>query len=166
MKTFKTISKLLLIIMFAIALTGCRKYKQTIDSENYKIDIKVSKKFDFKYKSNYFRTAREEAIISGDKFKIGIENPIKIKNKKEFDKFKKEYTKKEDFEEVKYSGYKGFIFFTPSYVRYELYLNIDNKNILRLNIYSRGSKKENIKAALESKDVQDILKHMKVKVKN
>lgn len=166
MKTLSSISKLLMVIVLALLLTGCRKFKQIISSENYKISIKTNNKYTFKYESKYFRTAREEALITGTKFKIGIEHPMKIKNANEFKKFKKDYLKNEDFEEVNYSGYKGFRFYTSKYVRYEIYLNINNKYILRLNIYGNGSKKEKIKEALNSKDVNDILKHMKVKVKN
>ena len=165
MKTFKNISKVLLVVVLALFLTGCRKYKQTINSEHYKIDIKTYNEYKFIYDSNYFRNVREEALIDGEGFKIGIENPIKIKNEKEFNKFKKDYKDKEDYKEVKYSGYKGFMVYTDSYVRYEIYLNINNKYILRLNIYGHSSKKDNIKEALESKEVKDILKHMKVTVK-
>ena len=162
----KRLSKILLVILLAIFLTGCRRNEQTIDSEHYKITLKTYNKYTFKYEHENFRTAREEAVIEGEEFKIGIENPIKIKNGKAFKKFQKKYKKEEDYEEVKYSGYKGFMFYTYSYVRYEVYLNIDDNYILRLNIYSLDPAKKNQTKALNSDDVQDILKHMDVTVKN
>lgn len=166
MKALSNLSKILLVIVLALVLTGCRKTKQYIKSESYNIEIKTNNKYDFKYDSMYFRTAREEVMIHGTDFKIGIENPIKIKNEKEFKEYRKEYTKQEKYKEVKYSGYKGFQFYNDSYMRNEVYLNIDNKYIMRLNVYGRGSNKDKIYKILDSKDVKDILKHMKVTIKN
>lgn len=165
MKTLSNISKVLLVIVLALVLTGCRRTKQYVKSENYNIELKTKNQYSVKYESMYFRTAREEAMIHGEDFKIGVENPIKIKNEKEFNKIKKEYKSKDRFKEVKYSGYKGFQFYTDSYMRNEVYLNINNKYIMRLNVYGRGSNKNKIYKILDSKDVKDILKHMKVSVK-
>ena len=162
----KRMSKILLVLILSIFLTGCRRNEQSINSDNYKIILKTYNKYNFNYDSVNFRTAREEVLIEGENFRIGIENPIKIKNEKAFKKYQKDYTKKDNYKEVKYSGYKGFMIYTPSYIRYEIYLNIDNKYIMRLNIYSLDHDKKHQTKALNSDDVQDILKHMDVAVKN
>lgn len=162
---FKKITKIFFAFVFLILLTGCRRVKLEYRGEDLNISFKAIQKYNITKDRNFFRTAREEGMVVGDKFKIGIEHPIAIKNKKEFDKFMKEHKNEEDFKEIKYSGYKGFIFYTPPYIRYEIYLNIDNKNIVRFNIYSANDKKKFQTEALNSKDVQYLLKHMKIEVK-
>lgn len=162
---FKKICKILFVFILVVSLTGCRRFKQEYRSDDLYIKFKGIEKYKITKDNKYFRTAREEGMIFNHKFKIGIERPTAIKNKKEFNKFMKEHKKEEDFKEIKYSGYKGFLFYTPPYIRYEIYLNINNKNIVRFNIYSPNDKKKFQVEALNSDDVQYILKHMNIEVK-
>ena len=165
MKKMNKLYKLTLVLLGAFLLTGCRHVKQYVNTDDMTVTFKAYEKYDIEYDALYFRNIREEAIIIGPDFKIAFEQPTKIKNEKEFDKIKKQYKNEEDYKEVKYSGYEGFLFYTPSYIRYEIYLNINDKYMLRLNIYSANDKKEFQTKALNSKEVQYVLKHMKVKFK-
>ena len=165
MKKMNKLYKLTLVLLGAFLLTGCRHVKQYVNTDDMVVRFKAYEKYDIEYDNLYFRNIREVAMIIGPDFKIGIEQPTSIKNAKEFDKFKKQYKSEEEFKEVKYSGYEGFMFYTAPYMRYEIYLNINNKHILRLNIYSANDQKEFQTKALNSKEVQYILKHMKVRFK-
>ncbi|MBO4245344.1 MAG: hypothetical protein J5892_01235 [Bacilli bacterium] len=157
--------KLLVVLLMAMFLTGCRRVKQYISTDDMIVKFKSVEKYDIKYDTQFYRTIREVGMIVGPDFKIGFEQPTEIKNEKEFEKLKGQYKDQEDFKEVKYSGYEGFMFYTAPYIRYEIYLNIDNKHVLRLNIYSANDPKEFQTKALNSKEVQYILKHLKVKFK-
>ena len=165
MKKMNRLYKLTFVLLIAFFLTGCRKVKQYVNTNELVIKYKSYEKYDIKYDEKFFRNIREQAIIIGSDFKIGIEELIEIKDKKDFEKFKKQYVKEEDYKEVKYSGYKGFMIYTLAYMRYEIYLNIDNQHVLRLNIYSANDPKEFQTKALNSKEVKGILNHMKVKIK-
>ena len=165
MKITNRVSKVLLVLVLAVFLTGCRRVKQSISTDDLTISFKSNEKYDIKYDNQFFRTVREEAIIIAPDFKIAFEHPTEIKNEKEFEKLKKEYKKEEDFKEVKYGRYEGFLFYTPSYIRYEIYLNIDNKHVVRLNIYSPNDQKEFQVKALNDKNANQILNHMRIKVK-
>ena len=70
-----------------------------------------------------------------------------------------------DFKKVKYSGYKGFLFYTHPYIRYEIYLKVDKNHYVRFNIYSANDNKKAQEKELNSKEVKCILKHMKIKIK-
>lgn len=165
MRKTNRLYKLTIVLLMAVFLTGCRRIKQTVNTDDMVVRFKSYEKYDIQYDNLYFRNIREVAMIIGPDFKIGFEQPTAIKNAKEFDKFKKQYKKEEDYKEVKYSGYKGFMIYTAAYMRYEIYLNINNKHILRLNIYSANDQKKYQTEALNSKEVQYILKHMKVRFK-
>jgi len=160
----KKFTKVFSILLFVLLLTGCRRVKQIYSSDDLKIEFKSIEKYKVTQDKMFFRTAREEGMIVGPTFKIGIESPTEIKNEKEFNKLMKSHKKDTDFKEVKFSGYKGFLFYTAPYIRYEIYLNIDNKHVLRLNLYSANDKKEFQEAELKSKYVNYILKHMKITV--
>ena len=156
----------IILIICTITLTGCLRDKIVYDGEQIKITFKVLDDYKLKTDREYFRNAREEAILVGNSFKIGIEVNNDLKNDKiTFDEFKNRYKDREDYKEVKYSKIKGIQFYTREYLRYEIYLPINDKLILRLNIYSVNDNKKDTKAELESKDVKDILNHMKIEAK-
>jgi len=163
----KKLKILLLLIIPVLLLTGCTK-RYDLKYENAKLAITFSPDDEYEIKEDikYFRTAREKAIIIGPSFKVGLElNDTLYTEKIKFKEFKKKYKSEEDFKEVEYSGMKGFQFYTPAYLRYEIYLPIDDQIILRLNVYSANDKKKFTTKELESKEVQDLLNHIKVEVK-
>ena len=163
----KKLRFLLLLIIPILLLTGCTK-RYDLKYENAKLAITFSPddEYEIKEDSKYFRTAREKAIIIGPSFKVGVElNDTLYTEKIKFKEFKKKYKGEDDFKEVEYSGMKGFQFYTPAYLRYEIYLPIDDQIILRLNVYSANDKKKFTTKELKSDAVQDLLNHIKVEVK-
>lgn len=164
----KKIKLFLLLIVSVLLITGCTKrYDLKYENARYKITISPKEELELKQDVKYFRTAREKAIIVGPSFKVGIEFNDELATKKiTFDEFKKQYKKNEDFKEVKYSKMKGFQFYTSAYLRYEIYLPIDDQVILRLNVYSANDKKKFTKKELESDVVQDLLNNIKIEDKN
>lgn len=54
---------------------------------------------------------------------------------------------------------KGISFYSPSYVRYEVILNVDNKIYDSLHIYSKKypNKEKDVKKIYNSEEVQKIL---------
>lgn len=156
------------LLLWALTDLSHNRKNLVIDEEEVKITFKVKDLGLYKVKKdpNYFRTARERAIIVGDTFKVGFEfNTDLLAENKDFSKIKKLYKDNEDYKEVKYSGYKGFQFYTKEYLRYEIYLQISDNFILRVNIYSAVDKKEFTTKELNSKEVKDLLKHMKVELR-
>lgn len=158
---------LLFVMVFSVMLlTGCTRDKLEYDGSDIKLTFNVTEEYKLVSDSNYYRTAREKAILIGDTFKIGVEiNKDLEKEKITFNEFKNKYKDKEDFKSVKYSKMNGFLFYTPEYLRYEIYLSVNDKIVLRLNIYSANDNKKATTTALNSKEVKDILNHMTIEVK-
>ena len=162
----KALKVFIILILPVLLLTGCVGDKLVYEDARVKVTFEVMGDYKLVMKKEYFRTSREEAMILDSKFKIGIEfnNDLADKNIK-FDKFMNDYKKEKDFKKVKYSDMNGFSIYTPDYLRYEVYLQVNDKLILRLNIYSPNDNKKATTKVLESEEVQDILKHITVKVK-
>ena len=168
----KNYKLLILLVLPVLLLSGCFK-KETLkdlmyEDVDYKVTFGIKEKYDYKLvmDRDYFRTSREEGMILGNNFRIGIEfnRDLALKNTT-FDKYMKKYEKEEDFKKVKYGKMNGFQFYYRTYLRYEIYLQVNDELILRLNIYSLNDNKKATTAALESSEVQDILKHITVVVK-
>ena len=161
----KVVNLLIILIVPLLLLVGCNIRDQVVYNGN-KIKLTFNVKGDYKLEKSkkYLRNAREKAIFIGSTFKIGIE-VNDLEDNKSFDDYKKEYKKEEDFKEVTYSGMNGFQFYTPSYLRYEIYLPVNDKIVLRLNVYSANDNKKSTTKELESSEVQDILDNMDVEAK-
>ena len=176
-KTFKVFGLLVLVIAL-FTLTGCGKDKKdeeksttiSYNGDKLKADFKTNEKLKAKIskEANDLRTSREEAIIITDNFKIGIEenDDLAFSNYSgDFKKYKENYKDAEGYKEVKYNGFDGFVRYYGSYVRYEVYLKVSDKYILKLNVYSKEDTDEATKKQFDSKEVQDILKNISIKVK-
>ena len=155
----KNIKRIFLIMLIIPFLTACKPGKQMTYEGKY-LDLT----FNVKYSSDYrisqdkkdFKTAREEAVIISDNFKIGIEisNELGKDYNGDFNKFKEQYKEKDDFKTVKYNDIKGFRIYCSQYARYEIYLPIEDKYILRFNIYAFTNNKKSTTKVLKSKDVK------------
>lgn len=162
----KALKIFIILILPVLLLTGCVGDKLVYEDTNVKVTFEVMGDYKLVTKKEYFRTSREKAMVLDNKFKIGIEfnNDLVDKNIK-FDKFMKNYNKEQDFKKVEYSDMKGFLFYTPDYLRYEIYLQVNDKLILRLNVYSPNDNKKATTKVLESEEVEEILEHITVEVK-
>ena len=184
MKKISKISSLLLIIVTLSIVVGCEKKKdssieamksETVEKISYdgnklKASFEISKSINaiISTEADDLRTTREKAIIITDKFKIGIEENDDLSFNKysgDFGKYKKEHKKNPDYKKVKLSGLDAFTQYYGAYVRYEAYLKVDDKYILKLNIYSTKDTEEDVKKQFESQVVQDILNSIVVEVK-
>ena len=181
----KIFSLVLLLVISLSVITGCDKKKneaetksekkgavETIsyDGNKLKATFEVSKSANAKIstESDDFRTSREKAIIIADDFKIGIEenDDLSYSNYSgDFDKYKKAHKENTDYKATKLSGLDAFTQYYGSYVRYEAYLKVSDKYILKLNIYSTKDTEEETKKQFDSQVVKDILDSVKVEVK-
>ena len=164
-------SGLLTLIVLTIT-TGCFEKRKTIDINDKNVDtrIKILEKIDYKVSKDIkdFKSSRESAMIITKDFKIGVEinkDMTYEQFKGSFEKLKKSRSESTDFKEVKYSGVKGFQRYNESYMRYEVYYPIKGTNelCLQLNIYSTLNRDEETKKQYKTKEVQDILNHVKTK---
>jgi len=166
----KIISIFCLLVLIVFVLSGCKQKQKRIniifDGKEGKIVFAV--KEDNKYKissdSKEFRTTREQGVLVGKNFKIGIEfsDDLDYYSNGDFEKLKESRKKEEDYKEVTYSGTNGIEYFYGNYQRYDIYLPIknDKKNVLILTIYGSKDTKESAKKALKSEEVQDILNNI------
>lgn len=163
----KRIKLLLLLILPVLLFTGCLRDQLVYENAKIKLTFNVNEDYKLTEDSKYFRTAREKTILIGSNFKIGVEfSDALVTEKIKFKDFMKKYEKEEDFKKVEYSGMDGFQFYTPSYLRYEIYLPLEEDLILRLNIYSANDNKKATTKVLNSDEVQDIIDNIDVEIKN
>ncbi len=169
------IKVLILTIIIVPILSVCSLGRKDITFNGDEGKIVFSVKKDGKYKlstnKNDFRTTREQAVILGDGYKIGIEfdDDFDYFYKGDFNAVKKAKKKYDEYKEVKYSNLKGIQYFYIGYMRYEIIIPIkDNKKTyLVLTVNGKKNDEKSAKEAIENQDVQDILNHIKeVKVKN
>lgn len=167
----KNIKRLCILIVMLLLVAGCKPGKK-VKYEGKKLDIifnvKHTNEFKLSQDKKDSRTAREEAILVSDNFKIGIEISEELSNdeyKGNFKKFKEKYKDKEDYKEVKYNKKKGFMIYSKPYARYEIYLPVDKKYIVRFNVYAFTNSKESTTKVLKSKEVKEIFKYLEIKVK-
>ena len=173
-KALKTISGIIVLVLLITLTTGCGIKRKELSFDDGKVLITLNVKDGTDYRiseeSEDLRTSREDAILLGDTFKIGIEIKDDLSFSKysgSFEKYKEEFTDKEEYEEVTYSGINGFVRYYGSYVRYEIYLPVEasDKYIVQLDIYSVEDKKDAAKEQLESEKVKDILNNITITLK-
>lgn len=169
MKKIKTFSLLLVVLCLIPILTGCKKKSSeiTYDGEKIKINFVTKKGSNYKISTDNkdLRTSRENAIILADNFKIGIEENDDLTFPQyfgDFEKLKADNTDEEEYKEVTYSDIKGFEKYYGSYVRFEVYLPIDKKTILKLNIYSIDDTEESTKKVFKSDEIKELLNNMTI----
>ena len=162
----------LLVLIVLTLMTGCFEKRKALeineDNIYVKLNIMEKIKYTFSQELKDFKSSRECGMIINDNFKIGIEINKDMsyeKYKGSFEKLKKGRSESTEFKEVTYSGIKGFQRYNESYMRYEVYLPIKgtNERCLQLNIYSTLNRDEETRKQYTTKEVQDILNHVKVK---
>ena len=163
------IKKLFIFLFIVLFVTGCKpshKLKYNGDYFDLVFNVKYAYNYQLSKNKKDFRTAREKAILISDNFKIGIEanNELSSKYKGDFDKFKKNYKNNDNYKDVRYCNIRGFRIYSRKYARYEIYLPIDDKYILRFNVYAYTNNKKSTTDVLNSKEVKLIFKYLEIKV--
>ena len=162
----------LLMLLVVTTMTGCFEKRNNVEikEENITVNIKIldSIKYTLSRELKDFKSSRETAMIMTKDFNIGVEINKDMsydKYKGSFEKLKKGRSKSTEFKEVTYSGIKGFQRYNESYMRYEVYFPIKgtNERCLQLNIYSTANRDEATRKQYKTKEVLDILNHVKVK---
>ena len=166
-RIIRLVSVLLILILTVTALTACGKKEKkeilTFDGEEGKISFSVKEGSGYKISTNKddLRSSREQGVLIGNGFKIGIEfcDDYKYFFNSSLDKLKearKDYT---DYKEINYGGVDGVQYFYGGYNRYEVILPVANneKYYLDLTIYGSEDKEEAAKAAIANQEVLDIL---------
>lgn len=173
LRRYLTIS--LLIIGTLTLLTGCTQKREDVKFDGNEGSITFYLKQENKYKISTSRddlkTVREQAIIIGKDFKIGIEfdNDFSYYYKGNFEEVKKKRKENEDYKEVTYSEMKGIQYFYPGYMRYNVVLPIKNSKTyyLVLTVYGKEDTQKSAKEAIKNEEVLDVLNHItKVSAKN
>ena len=164
----KIIASLLLIILILPIVTGCetkRKELKYIGDEGT-ITFNVKEKSDIKISLNKknFRTTREQGILIGKDFKIGIEfsDDFKYFFDGNFEKLKDARKDNNDYKEVTYSGIDGIQYFYDGYNRYNVILMIKDskKYYVVLSIYGNQDTEKSAKEAIYSEEVLDVLNNI------
>ena len=169
----KIIYTSLLMLLVLTTMTGClfeKRNELKVKEENITVTFKILEKIKYTLSKELkdFKSSRECAMIITKDFKIGVEINKDMsyeKYKGSFEKLKKARSESTEYKEVTYSGIKGFQRYNESYMRYEVYLPIkdNDEQCLQLNIYSTKNRDEATREQYKSKEVQDILNHIKIK---
>lgn len=168
----KKLFYLVFLIICTIIITGCEPKREILkhSGKYLSINFKVKKGHSYKISTDRvdFVTSREKAILIGKKFKIGIEEDDNLSLPAyggDFAKYMKHYSKENEFKKVVFSNIHGFQKYYDYYVRYEVFLPVNDKYVLKLNIYPDDNTPKMAKKAFNSEEVQDILNHISVKEK-
>ena len=169
MKTFiKIFSLAALMISGILVMTGCEPKREEISFKGEEGSITFNLKQDQNYKistnSDDFRTSREQAVLIGKDFKIGIEfdNDLDYFFKGDFNKLKEARKNNTDYKEITYSDIKGIQYFYGSYMRYNVILPIkdSDKYYLVLTVYGKEDNEKSAKEAIKNEEVLDVLNHI------
>ena len=169
MNRWKKISvSLILTLVLTLLITGCTKREDLkFDGKEGSLTLSVKKAGDYKLSTNAkdFKTTREQGILIGKDFKIGIEfnDDFDYFFKGDFKELKKARKNNAEYKEVTYSNLKGIQYFYSGYMRYEVILPIEGnkKYFLDLTIYGQDDTEKAAKEAIKNEEVLDILNHIK-----
>ena len=164
----KKIFVILLLVVTIPLLTGCGEKREELKFKGKKGTIVFNVKKDSGYKISTnrddLRTTKEQAVLIGKNFKIGIEfnDDFGYFFKGDFKKVKDKRKVNTDYKEVTYSDIKGIQYYYGGYTRYEIVLPIENskKYYLSLNVYGKKEDEKSSKKAINSEEVQDVLNHI------
>ncbi len=157
------------VMVFAITLlTGCgdKRTELKFEGEEGTIVFNVKEKAGYKIstKSEDFRTGREQAVLIGEGFKIGIEfdSDFSYFYDSDFSMLKDSRKSYDEFKDVTYSNIKGFQYFYDSYNRYNVILPCgDSKDyVLVLYVYGSEDKEESAKKAIKNEELLDVLNNI------
>ena len=162
--------RILCLLLILVIITGCVGGKKNITFKGKKLNatFEILNLRSHKLSNNINDTMsnRERAVIIGSNYKIGIEEDTSIsydKYKGDFNKLSDNFKDQKDYKKVTYNGIDGFQKYYIGYNRYEVYLNVNDKVSLKLNIYADEGKK--VKDIYYSDEMQDILNSVVIKVK-
>lgn len=162
----KTITIFLLIVTMTL-ITGCEKREEIKfngDEGSISFSLKANKKYRISTDQKDFRTSREQAVLLGNGFKIGIEfdDDFGYFFKGDWKEVIKKRKENENFKEVTYSDIKGIQYFYGNYMRHNVIIPIkDNKKYyLVLTIYGEKDNEKSAKEAIKNEEVLDILNHI------
>ena len=155
----------MLTISTIILLTGCAPKKEQLvfDGEEGKITFTVNANSGYSISTNKddFRTSRQQGMLIGNDFKIGIEfcDDYKYFFNSSLDEMKEAKKDYDDYKEVNYSGVDGVQYFYGGYNEYEVLLPVANneKYYLILEIYGNEDNEESAKAAIANPELLEIL---------
>ena len=168
MKRHFNLLAILALVASAFLLTGCGVKREELKFEGEEGTIVFNVKKDGGYKistdSKDFRTSREQGILIGNGFKIGIEfdSDFKYYYDSDFAKLKDQRKTYAEFKEVTYSKVNGFQYFYDSYNRYNIILPCGDSKEYFLTLYVYGAKdtEDSAKAAIANEEVLDVLNNI------
>lgn len=162
--------RILSLLLILVIVTGCAGGKKNITFKGKKFnatfEILNMRSHKLSTNPNDVMSNRERAIIIGSNYKIGIEEDISISYNKyngDFNKLSDNFNDQKDYKKVTYNGIEGFQKYYSSHNRYEVYLYVNDKVSLKLNIYADEDKK--IKDIYYSNEIQDILNSVVIEIK-
>ena len=170
----KNIIMILLLFVISISLTGCFEQRKQfkIKTKEYTIIINAISKnnYTLSTKIEDLRSSREEGMLFGKDFSIGIDISNELSYEEynnDFNKLKNVYKKEKEFKEVTYSGIKGFQLYNITFISYQIYLPVknDKSKVLILSVYSKANLDEATKEIYNRKEIKDILNNVKI-IKN
>ena len=134
-----------LTLVVTLLITGCAPKREDLkfNGKEGSLAFSVEKKAGYKLstKADDLRTSKEQAMLIGDDFKIGIEfsDDLDYFFKGDFKALKEARKTNPDFKEVTYSNIKGIQYFYSGYMRYEVILPIEgnDKYFLELTVYGK-----------------------------
>lgn len=172
MKNSLKLFSVLLVGLFVVSLvSGCEKKEDlTFKGDEGTITFKVPEgKYKISTKDKDKRTSREQGVLVGKDFKIGIEfcDDYEYFFKSDFKKLKDARKDYDDFKVVTYSDVKAVQYFNSGYMDYEIMFPVKNnkKYYLELSVHPKKETKKDAKKLIESDEVQDILNNMEFKAK-
>lgn len=159
-----------LLLVCIIVVSGCsigtKKVTYKGSSFNVIFEVKNDKKYVLSTDSKDAVNMVEKSVLLGNGYKIGIEENNLIQSfSGDFNKLKDNFKDEPGFKEVTYGNKDGFQKYYSVYSRYEVYLPVNDKVVLKLNIYSDKNNKDNALKVLNSKEVKDVLNSIKINTK-
>ena len=159
----------LVIILTIVLLTGCSEKRTELKFEGDEgtVVFNVKDRSGYKISTNKddFRTSKEQAVLIGNGFKIGIEfdDGFSYFYDGDFNKLKEEKKNSPDYLEVTYGSFSGIQYFYNNYNRYNVVLLVKNSNKYMLNLYVYGAfdEESSAKTAIKNAEVLDILNNIK-----
>ena len=164
---FNFIAVLVMVIAIGF-LTGCgeKRTELKFEGEEGTIVFNVKEKAGYKLstKADDFKTGRDQAVLIGKDFTIGIEFDADFGYfyDGDFAMIKDSRKNYDDYKEVTYSDIKGIQYFYDSYNRYNVILPCGDSKEYVLTLYIYGSKdtEKSAKEAIKSEELLDVLNNI------
>lgn len=167
-KSLKFISIVLVAVIGMLIITGCAPKRKELKFKGEEGSITFNVKEDSGYKistnSDDLRTSREQGVLIGKDFKIGIEfnDDLDYFFDGDFNKLKDARKDRDDYKEVTYGDYKGIQYFYGGYMCYNVILKIEGSKdyFLELSVYGAEDNEKAAKEAIKNEEVLDVLNNI------